>query len=169
MSDLNYAEWETQVQRAQLGVAPAELHGSVTGFLCAGWGGSARELLAALALEGGGPDLDALLDRAAASITARFRTGAPVAILLPAGPVAKRANAAIDWCRGLLGGLGLTGVAAEGAAAPATRALLQDLANIASRHVAAGDRDAAALAEVLAFIRTGVARLHASLAPDARP
>lgn len=165
----HYADWETAVQRARLGVGASELHGSITGLLCAGWGGTARELLAALALEGGDRDLDALLDRAAAGISARFRSGQPIEILLPSGTVAKRANAAVDWCRGLLGGVGLTGIAADHATDAATRRLLGDLADIASRHLDARDREAAALADVLRFIRAGVAHLYTAFAPPGTP
>lgn len=165
----DYTEWQTELARAGIGVGAPELHGSVTGFLCAGWGGTPRELLAALALEGGGGGLDALLARAAARITARFRSGQPVEILLPPGPVAKRANAAVDWCRGLLGGLGLTGVASDHATDAATRRLLGELADVASRHLDAREGDAAALADVLRFVRDRVARLHAAFAPVEPP
>lgn len=163
----DYAEWEALLKRVALGVAPAELHGSVTGFLCAGWGGAARELLAALALDGGDAELDALLERAAAGIAARFRNGDPVLILLPAGSVAVRANAAVDWCRGLLGGLGLTGVVGQGAGDSVAHGLLHDLAEIAAHRLDARAGDAPALAEVLRFIRDAVAHLHATFAPGA--
>lgn len=165
----NHAEWEAQLQRVALGVTAAELHGAVTGFLCAGWGGPARELLAALVLDCGDAGLDALLERAAAAIAGRFRNGEPVAILLPAGSVAVRANATVDWCRGLLGGLGLTGVVEECAHDPVTRGLLHDLAEIAAHRLEARAEDAAALVEVLRFIRGAVAHLHATLAPGAAP
>ncbi|TAN06208.1 MAG: hypothetical protein EPN36_04630 [Rhodanobacteraceae bacterium] len=174
MTSDTYSEWNAALAQARLGVAPAELHGSVTGFLCAGWAGHAHELLASLALESEADEpvdsdaLHALLERAVANIGARLRTGKPVELLLPGAPLAARADAAVDWCRGFLGGLGLTGVLEDGANGPAIRELLRDFGHIAASHLAVDEDDEAALDEVLAFIREGVAHLHATFAPTGR-
>ena len=178
----SYATWSEVVARAKLGVAPAELQGAITGFLCAGWSGHAPELLASLALisdEDDVPashDLHALLERAAARIHARLRAHEPVELVLPDDTLAARADAVVDWCRGFLGGLGLTGALAgtpSGASSkPAqtaeTRELLSGLEQIAASHLACDEEDEAALDDLLDFVRETVAHLHALFAPTER-
>lgn len=168
-----WSDWNAAIAQAKLGVTPAELHGSVTGYLCAGWGGRAHELLAALALEsdGAGADdaLHALLDAAAHDIHACFQRGESVEPLLPTGTIAMRADAMVDWCRGFLGGIGLTGVLEKHGRDRDTDSVLADFGQIASMHVASDDDDEESLGEVLDFIRTGVAHLHTAFAPSARP
>ena len=173
MATDTYAGWSAAITQAKLGVTPAELHGSITGFLCAGWSGRARELLDSLALEsdaGGvvGENLDGLIERAAARINDRLHAGEPVELVLPEAPLAVRANAAVDWCRGFLGGLGLTGTLAEPAQSAEVAELLSGLGQIAASHLACGENDAAALDDVLDFIRGAAAHLYAAFAP-ARP
>lgn len=161
----------TALAQARVSTTPAELHGSLTGYLCAGWGGRASELLAALDLEGEGDAIDAvhaLVDAAARDLARRLRAREPVEPLLPEAPLTARANALVDWCRGLLGGLGLTGVLAEAMATPGVRELLDDFGHVAAAHVECADDDVAALDDLLAFVREGVARLHAELAPAGR-
>jgi uncharacterized protein YgfB (UPF0149 family) len=169
-----YAGWNAAIVQAKLGVAPAELHGSITGFLCAGWSGRPREMLDSLVLEGegdgiAGGNLDGFIERAAAEIEGRLRAHQSIRILLPEAPLAARANAVVDWCRGFLGGLGLTGALAGPARAPAVAELLSGLGQIAASHLACDDDDAVALDEVLDFVRDAVAQLYATFAPARRP
>lgn len=168
-----WQDWKTAMARARLGISPAELHGSLTGYLCGGWGGDGAALLAALELEGDAAGtLADLAGRAAAETAGALRAGAPVALVLPAAPIEARANALVEWCRGFLGGLGLTGLLDAGARTGAAGDLLHTLAHIAAAPVACGPGDEAALDEVLAFVQSGVAQLHAALAPQpsaARP
>lgn len=169
-----YADWSAAITQAKLGVAPAELHGSITGLLCAGWSGHARELLDSLALEGdadaaAGEKLDALIDRAATRIHDRLRAHEPIEFVLPEAPLAARVDAAVDWCRGFLGGLGLTGVMAGIAQTTEVAGLLSGLGEIAASHLACDDGDATALDDVLDFIRDAVKQLYASLAPARQP
>lgn len=168
MATVTHAELNAALQLSKIGVAATELHGSITGYLCAGWGGRARELLTALALEGDDAsaiDLHALVDRLAADINGKLRAREPVVPLLPEASLALRADAMVDWCRGFLGGIGLTGVAPAPEHAAEVRTLLADFGHIASMHLEADDDDEEALDDVLDFICTGVARLHAVLAP----
>jgi uncharacterized protein YgfB (UPF0149 family) len=171
MTTNNYAEWGQVLARTRLGTTPAELHGSVTGFLCAGWGGPPRELLASLALDATSADaaadreLHAFVEQAAACVGACLRAREPVEPLLPDGALAVRADAVVDWCRGFLGGLGLTGAVAERAADPAVSELLHLFGQIAATRLECDGADAAALDDVLDFIREGVARLYAVCAP----
>ena len=172
MTTVTCAELNAALLKAKLGVAAPELHGSLTGYLCADWGGRAHELLTALALEsddaGTADDLHARVDALAVDIAGRLRSREPVKPLLPEAPLAVRADAMVDWCRGFLGGIGLTGVMADPQHQPEVRTLLADFGHIASMHLECSDDDEEALDDVLDFIRTGVARLHALLAPAGR-
>ncbi|HEX7370912.1 MAG TPA: UPF0149 family protein, partial [Rhodanobacteraceae bacterium] len=107
-------------------------------------------------------------ESAVAAIAKRFRAGEPIELLLPDTPLAARANATVDWCRGFLGGLGLTGALTDAAQSPATQDVLDKFGKIAAMHLACDEDDAAALDDVLAFIRNGVAHLHATFAPMGR-
>jgi uncharacterized protein YgfB (UPF0149 family) len=172
MQTPSYENLEAALARAKLGVSPADLHGSVTGYLCAGGHGRAHELLAALALEGDEPgavdELHAMLDGLSGDVSHRLQTGEPVAPLLPSGSLAARADAMVDWCRGFLGGLALKGELAEAVKMPEIRELLEDFSQIAAMHLSCDDDDDASLHDVLDFIQSGVARLHAELAPARR-
>lgn len=169
-----YAEWSALLTGARLGVGPAELHGSVTGYVCAGWSGNARELLAALELEGDGGNAtagDALqtqLAAAAAHAVQRLHAGQPVDLLLPLTPLAARANAVVDWCRGFLGGLGLTGVLDELDGSPDVHDVLAGLGHVAAMHLECRAGDDAMLDDVIDFVRRGVGALGAALAPPGR-
>jgi uncharacterized protein YgfB (UPF0149 family) len=170
----SYAKWSAVLAQAKLGVAPAELHGSITGLLCAGRGGRPQELLVSLALEDdaaeneAGADLYGLLDRAAVDIAGRLRAREPVEPLSPDGTLAVRADALVDWCRGFLGGLGLTGMLAGSALTPEARGLLSDFGHIAATHLACADDEEKALDDLLDFVRNGVVHLHAAFAPAGR-
>lgn len=173
MQTPSYENLETALARAKLGISPADLHGSVTGYLCAGGHGRGHELLTALALEGDeagtAGKLHALLDAITGDVSHRLRTGEPVTPLLPSGSVVARADAMVDWCRGFLGGLALRGELAEAAKIPELRELLEDFSQIAAMHLRCDDEDdEASLQDVLDFIRGGIARLHAALAPARR-
>jgi len=167
---LTHAEFAAAVAKAKLGIGAAELHGSVAGYLCAGGTARADALLSALQLEpedsGVVGPLQALLAEAVTGISETLRSGGPVMPLLPEAPLDARANAMVDWCRGFLGGLGLAGAGTGGRLDPAADDLLHDFAEIASTQLECDDE--APLAELLDFIGSGVARLHAALAPGKR-
>lgn len=172
MTTVTCAELNAALLKAKLGVAAPELHGSLAGYLCAGRGGRAHELLTALALESDDAvaldDLHALVDSLAADIAGKLRVREPVALLLPEASLATRADAMVDWCRGFLGGIGLTGAIADPQHQPEVATLLADFGHIAAMHLESGDDDEEALDDVLDFIGTGVARLHALLVPMVR-
>jgi|GEM_PF-346468 len=172
MTTFTYEAVDAVLTRAKLGISPDDLHGSVTGYLCAGGRGHAHELLTALALEsedaGAMGELQVLLDEMAAGISRDLRTGEPITPLMPAGPLGLRADAMVDWCRGFLGGVALTGELAEAAKASEVRELLDDFSQIAAMHLACNGDDGAALDDVLDFIRGGVKHLHAALVPARR-
>lgn len=174
MTTDSFAKWSAVLAQARLGVAPAELHGSITAVLCTGWGGRPHELLALLALQSDAVDdassdaLQALLDRAVADIADHLRARAPIELLLPDAQLAVRANAVVDWCRSFLGGLGLTGVLAGSGQTPEVRDLLADFGRIAAMHLVCDDDDGRALEDLLDFVRNGVVQLHAAFARTGR-
>lgn len=171
MGTVSYQELGAAVDKARLGTGPAELHGSVTGYLCAGGNARADRLLPALQLEsddaGVLDSLDGLLAEMVPAISAALRAGGAVMPLLPEAPLEARANGMVDWCRGFLGGFGLTGAGTYSRLDAAALELLHGFGEIAASHLECDDGDAA-LAEVLDYIRGGVASLHAVLAPAAR-
>lgn len=168
----NWDDWKSVLAQARLESSPAELHGALVGYLCGGWAGPAPELLAALELEPGSggsrEPLLALLDEAAADIHGQLGRGAGIDPLLPAGSVVACANAMVDWCRGFLGGLGLTGLLDRHRRDAGVEELLRDLAQIAAAPLEGSEADEASLHEVLDFIRAGVAQLRAAVAPPTR-
>jgi uncharacterized protein YgfB (UPF0149 family) len=172
MITMTYPEFGAALAQAKLGIGPAELHGSIVGYRCAGGAGRAHEVLNALQLEsddaGAVDPLHARLDQLIPAIARELGAGQSITPLLPEAPLSARADAMVDWCRGFLGGLGLTGALADVELAPATRELLDDFGRIASTRIESDEDDDATLAEVLDFIGTGVAHLHSALAPAGR-
>lgn len=157
-------DWDAvHVQSADTGLAatPAELHGGLTGWLAGGGeplpGWTARVLAdPALPAPVSGSPLDRLRQATAAQL-ADPELG--LVLLLPEDTTAARANALFDWCRGFLGGFGLTAgpkppLSEEGSEA------LADLANLARADVEDGDDDEDALAEIEEFVRVAVLLLH---------
>jgi uncharacterized protein YgfB (UPF0149 family) len=172
MREVSYTEFAKAVARARLGIDAAELHGSAAGYLCAGGGGDGHVLLSALRLEsddaGALDPLHALLDELAAGMSRDLGAGEALAPLLPEAALAARADGMVDWCRGFLGGLGLTG-ALEGSALDAgTRELLDAFGQIASMRIECDEGDEGALDDVLEFIRGGTVQLHARVARAVR-
>lgn len=168
MPKVSYPEFAEAVARAKLGIDPAELHGSVAGYLCAGGAAHSHDLLSALQLEsdnsGALDSLNPLLEELAAGMSRDLRAGEAVTPLLPEASLAARADGLVDWCRGFLGGLGLTGALGGPALDPGTRELLDAFGQIASMRIECDEGDEGALADVLEFIRGGIVHLHARLA-----
>ncbi len=164
----------------RFGVDPSDLHGSLTGYLCAGGHADARDWLAALQLETDEAEAAAAADSGA--LQQLFRECSAwlddpdlrFEPLLPAAdtPLDVRAEALVEWCRGFLGGIGLAGRAqADGGYSPDCAEILQDFGTIAASHFEYSDseEDESALAEVIEFIRVGVLLLHAELASGGAP
>ncbi len=171
---VTYQELDAALAQMQLGTTASDLHGALTGWLCGGSAAGAAGLLEALALESDdahtGDAAHRLLDRLCAQCREQLRASdASFAPLLPAAPLAARADAMVDWCRGFLGGLGLTGAIGRHALPEDAREILADLGHIAAMPVVCeNEDDEQSLSEVLDFIRNGVLRLHAELASDPR-
>lgn len=168
---ISYRELSATLGRLQVGINASDLHGSLTGYLCAGGTTTAEEWIDVL-----GFDLDAARDDEVFAQLYRLCRGqlddAELGFepLLPGDEVAlaTRAEALVDWCRGFLGGVGLAGSGrlGDGMSADA-REIVQDFGNIAASSFSygGGEEDEAALAEVLEFVRVGVLLLHAELDP----
>lgn len=166
-----FAALEQQLTAMRLGVGPSEVHGALTGFLCAGGQPGGDDWLEVLQLQGAEPaanvevqaSLDALAATTAEAIEPRH---ADLELLLPAdgAGLEKRALALVDWCRGFLGGFGLAGVDAAGLQ-PGMADVLRDFADIAGTIPEPGDNqeDQQALVELVDHVRFGALLLHAQL------
>ena len=150
-----------------LGVDASELHGSLTGYLCAGGNAGADDWLDLLALAP--PDeataAHPLLRVLHASALAQFASDPPrPQPLLPAAnaPLERRAEALVEWCRGFLGGYGLAGALASIEPSAVAADVLTDFGTIAGSHFDYDDEaeDARAFADVLEFVRDATALLH---------
>ena len=163
------------LDRLRVGVGASDLHGSLTGYLCGGGKASAKAWPEALELHAAADGW--LDDPLFASLYRECREqldDSELAFepLLPSDdvPLAKRADALVEWCRGFLGGIGLSGADRPGTAfSPEADEILRDFAAIAASNLDYGDdeEDENALTEVLEFVRIGVLLLHGEL--DQRP
>lgn len=169
-----HAELAETLSALSLGLSASELHGSLTGFLCAGGLSASGSWLQDLALDevedalGDSPRRELfvrLFDECAELLDDPDYAFEP---LLPddEAPIAERAGALVEWCRGFLGGLGLSGsLAHEGLAGDAGE-VLTDLGRIAATSFDTGeaDDDEDAYSEVVEYVRVGVLLLHGELA-----
>ena len=176
---ITHAELGEVLTALRFGVDASDLHGSLTGYLCAGGQASARDWLAALQLQLDDSEVAAALHSAPlqqlfaecsawlADPDLRFEP------LLPAAdtPVDVRADALVEWCRGFLGGIGLAGMADAAGLSSDGAEILRDFNTIAASHFEYSDNeeDESALAEVIEFIRVGVLLLHTELAATSVP
>lgn len=176
---ITHAQLGELLATLHFGVDPSDLHGSLTGFLCAGGRASARDWLAALRVEVDEAEAAAAMN--AAPLQQLFSECSAwlddpdlrFEPLLPSleTPVDIRADALVEWCRGFLGGIGLAGVTEAGHLSPDCAEILKDFGTIAASRFeyADSEEDESALAEVIEFIRVGVLLLHTELAAAAVP
>jgi uncharacterized protein YgfB (UPF0149 family) len=150
---------------AGLAIDPSELHGSLCGYLCGGGRCDADDWIQRLALEAErAPVSGDALDRLRSVTTAQFAAqDFGFELLLPAddAPLAERADALVDWCRGFLGGFGLA-APESGALSDEAAEALQDLGHIAASDLAyeGSEADEEALAEIAEFVRVAALLLH---------
>jgi uncharacterized protein YgfB (UPF0149 family) len=178
-ASITHAELGNVLATLRYGVGASDLHGSLTGFLCAGGVASAADWLARLQIDpgeqGAARDSHPLLERLFRECRVQLddpELGFEPMLPDDEHPLSDRAEALVDWCRGFLGGLGLAGVNAERGLSADGAEILRDLGTIAATHFEYDDaeEDESALAEVLEFIRVGVLLLHTELVapPEAR-
>lgn len=173
---ISHADLGAALTDLRFGVGASDLHGSLTGYLCGGGEASARNWVQRLALE---PDEDApdrheLLERLFRQCRAQLddpELGFEPLLPDEEQPLALRADALVDWCRGFLGGIGLAGVSAERGLSEDGAEILRDFGTIAASRFDYEDaeEDESALAEVLEFIRVAVLLLHTELANAPMP
>lgn len=172
---VEFDDLDDLVHHLKLGTTAAELHGSLCGFVAAGGRLGRQPLLAVLQLDGEGPapgpveatTLEHLSQQAVSQLADPELGFEP---LLPADdrPLAERAEATVDWCRGFLGGFGLAGATAHGKLSDEAQEILRDLGTIASSHLDFGNEaeDEDALIEIHEFVRVGAMLLHTECAGD---
>jgi len=168
-SPLTHAELTRALQTLRVGMGASDVHGSLTGYISAGGSAGADEWPAALEIE---PDPNVHLhDEALRQLYRDCRAqlddpdlGFEPLLPAPEEPVERRAEALVEWCRGFLGGVGLSGAPTASLSADANE-VLADLGRIASSRFDYDDaeEDETALTEVLEFVRVGVLLLHTEL------
>lgn len=169
----DFDELVVALRSLNAGIGPADLHGSLCGYLCAG-GQNIRQFLEAVSLQA---LLDSGADERHRAAVARLvqhshrelesdeYTFAP---LLPDAerPVSERTEALLQWCQGFVGGLGLGGFADERKLSDDGREVLRDLLEIARTavsHDQDSEVDETALAELTEFARVGALLLRSDL------
>ena len=157
------------IMRLRLGTEASELHGSLCGYLAGGGSLRGSSVLAALQLDGEATDPSAedlaLLDRLARqSATELADPELGFEPLLPEDdrPLAERAEAVAEWCRGFLGGFGLAGTDAHAQLSDDAQEVLRDFGTVAAASFDFGDaaEDEDALIEVQEFLRVGALLLY---------
>lgn len=169
---LSHAELARALETLHLGMGASDLHGSLTGYLCAGGSAGVEEWPAALEIEPDAPRgsmalRDETLQRLYRDCRAQLDDpDLGFEPLLPGAdaPVERRADALVEWCRGFLGGVGLAGSGTPFLSADANE-VLADFSRIAASRFDYDDaeEDESALSEVLEFVRVGVLLLHTEL------
>ncbi|MGB0135267.1 UPF0149 family protein [Dokdonella sp.] len=172
-SRISHRDLADTLVRLRAGVSASDLHGSLTGYLCAGGKTTAEAWPSALELDAGYSG--ELIDDAFPLLFRHCReqlddSELGFEPLLPGDDVAlsERAEALVEWCRGFLGGVGLaSGKQSSNELSEDAREIVQDFSTIAASSFDYGDddEDETALIEVLEFVRVGVLLLHGELAP----
>lgn len=164
---------EAEIRRLAVPLSAAELHGSLCGWL-AGGGASDRGWLARVLAESEIPSVpeDGPLDRLRVASAAQLADrGFDFQLLLPeaSASLSQRSGALFDWCRGFLGGFGLS-AGAQPPLSEDSREALGDLARLAAAQPQEeGDEDdEAALAELEEFVRVAALLLHGDCVLAAR-
>lgn len=168
-SQFTHAELVQTLRTLRLGVDASDLHGSLSGYLCGGGRPGEDDWLDALAIDAeGSVAAQRTLQPLYRECRAQFEhVPANLEPLLPArdAGLPRRAAALIEWCRGFLGGFGLSGAAARRALSAEAKEILADIGTIAGSNFATSDsrEDEQALADVLDFVRTAAVILHREL------
>lgn len=163
----SYRAVDADIRQQRLAITPAELHGSLCGYLCGGGEALRRRWLASvLADDEGVADVaeGGALDQAYLAAASQLESQElEFEMLLPADEEAVdlRGEALVEWCRGFLSGFGLAAAAPEQLSEDASEALA-DIGRIASSDLSYDDpeSDEEALEEVAEFVRVAALLLH---------
>jgi uncharacterized protein YgfB (UPF0149 family) len=166
---LSHDDLDALIVRLRLGADASELHGSLCGYLAGGATPQGGNLLAALQLDGeevapspaDQAKLDALL-RQCRDALADPELGFEPMLPEDDRPLAERAEAVAEWCRGFLGGFGLAGTDAHAQLSDDAQEVLRDFGTVAAASFDFGDaaEDEDALIEVQEFLRVGALLLY---------
>ncbi len=175
VTNVGYDTLRESLTHAGAVIPTAELHGGISGAICAGGPSAAARWLDDVLAEPGAEQTAGSLDEqvhALVAVTWRALQDAQLAFepLLPDddADLNEQVQALASWCQGFLSALGLSApdvirprAAARGAAAPAVEEILSDFAEIGRAGVTdddAADRDGAdfALAELHEYVRVSV-------------
>lgn len=172
---ISHQQFSETLSKLAAGVSASDLHGSLTGYLCAGgkaaetsWGDALALDFSAQGIEGN-PVFPKFFRQCREQLDDVELGFAP---MLPKDDVGLsiRAEALVDWCRGFLGGVGLAGAGKRGGDLSAdAREIVKDFATIAATNldVSGKEEDEAAFAEVVEFVRVGVLLLASEWVPAA--
>lgn len=177
LTDLYSLDYETLGRQiAVLALSPAELHGSLCGYLCAGGIPNPGQWLGQLCVDDDGlsasahADLETLRRETIALLDdpdLRFQP------LLPTdeADMATRVQTLADWSTGFLGGFGLTGVGEREGLSDDAGDALRDLDRIAHFGFEPGEdeEDEIAFSEILEYVRVAVLLLHQEAARTGAP
>ncbi len=174
-SHVDFSALTGTLRTVRLGVGASDLHGSLSGYLCAGAKADAAGWIGALQLGFDTPDAagNPVLQDLFHECSAQFPDDATeVEPLLPppSASLPQRADALVEWCRGFLGGFGLGGSTQRGELSAQAKDILGDLATIAASRFdyEGGEADEESLAEVLDFVRLGTALLYREVSKRAQ-
>ena len=176
-AEISHGDLSHSSSVAQLGVDASDLHGSLTGFLCAGGRTSPTHWLTDLELDDDqvGAEADVFEQLHADIVAALEDTALAFEPLLPpdSTPLEQRADALVAWCRGFLGGIGLADATERVAALDDdSQEMLRDIGQIAASNFefAGGEEDEQSLTELIEYVRVAVLNLHAEFnRPAATP
>lgn len=166
-------EIEEAARAMGLGVGASELHGALCGWLAGGGSDSPRWLAQVMADDTlAAPVADSALDRLRAASVAQLSDrdfGFDLLVPESDAPLVERSSALFDWCRGFLGGFGLS-AGAEPPLSEESSEALGDLARLAaaSPQEEGDEDDEAALAEIEEFVRVAALLLHGDCAMAAQ-
>jgi len=165
----DYESINSELVDLQIPISPSELHGALSGCLCAGAELNPRNWLAFSLTDA---ELDGCVEANSALAQVFDAVSSQLAgdimdfefdLLLPDDekPLTERGPAMVDWCQGFLGGFGVVPTPAQQLSEEADEAL-QDLAKIAASDLNYEDSEAdeLALAEVCEYIRVAAVLLY---------
>jgi uncharacterized protein len=168
MSNLSFPDYQAVQQSLEsmaLDGSAGEFHGSLCGYLCAG-GSVASGWLSRLVLDDDVQDPKSGTDISQLFNVTRQTLESPdfeFSLLLPDEdrPLAERADALVDWCRGFLGGFGMVADAQSNLGEESSDAI-NDFAKIAASDLSYDDPDAdeEAFEEVAEYVRVGALLVH---------
>lgn len=175
-AEITYGDLSHSSSVAQLGVDASDLHGSLTGFLCAGGKTTATQWLSDLELDDDqvGAEIDVFEQLHADIVEALEDNALGFEPLLPpdAAPLEERTDALVAWCRGFLGGIGLADATDRVALLDDdSQEMLRDIGQIAASKMEflGGEEDERSLTELVEYIRVAVLSLHAEFNRPSTP